>query len=166
MDAVRADLLERWRVEPGRLLVTGFSQGGSMVWDLACHRGRDYRAFVAVSGAFWEPLPERCEGGPVDLLHVHGTADPVVPMAGRAIRDTWRQGDVLQGLAVLRATDGCGGAARPVAMADGLACEAWDGCGSGRELLLCRHPEGHLMPEGWVRLAHDWLRRLVDGEAG
>lgn len=167
LGAVRADLLARWHVEPGRLLVTGFSQGGSMVWDLACHRGRDYRAFVAVAGAFWEPLPERCEGGPVDLLHIHGTADPVVPMAGRSIRGTWRQGDVLKGLAVLRAADGCPAAARAEPMAAGLSCEVWDGCGSsGRELRLCRHPEGHLMPEGWVRLAHAWLRRLIDEEGG
>ena len=36
MDAVRADLLARWPIEPNRILVTGFSQGGSMVWDLAC----------------------------------------------------------------------------------------------------------------------------------
>lgn len=166
MDAVRADLLTRWRVDPERLLVTGFSQGGSMVWDLACHRGGAYRAFAAVSGAFWEPLPERCEGGPVDLLHIHGTADPVVPMAGRAIRDTWRQGDVEQGLAVLRAADACADATRPEPMAAGLSCEVWDACGSGRELRLCRHGDGHVMPDGWVSLAHDWLDRLIEESGG
>ena len=107
MDAVRADLLARWPIEPDEILVTGFSQGGSMVWDLACQRGGDYGAFAAVSGAFWEPLPERCAGGPVDLLHIHGTTDRTVPMAGRPIGDRWRQGDVMQGLAVLRALDGC-----------------------------------------------------------
>ena len=99
MDAVRADMLARWPIEPNEILVTGFSQGGSMVWDLACQRGSDYGAFVAVSGAFWEPLPERCVGGPVDLLHIHGTTDRTVPMAGRPIGDRWRQGDVMQGLA-------------------------------------------------------------------
>lgn len=169
MDAVRADLLARWRVDPRRLLVTGFSQGGSMVWDLACRRGRDYRAFAAISGAFWEPMPKTCDGGPVDLLHIHGTADDVVPMAGRAIHDKWRQGDVLAGLGVLRRLDGCAADAAPRAApmdAPGLSCQVWDGCASGREIRLCRHDGGHLMPPGWVRLVHAWARALPDERGG
>ena len=166
MDQVRADMLARWPIAPDRILVTGFSQGGSMVWDLACHRGRDYRAFVAVSGAFWEPLPQRCDGGPVDLLHLHGTTDPVVPMSGRPIGEYWRQGDVLQGLAVLRAADGCASEPTFDDVEAGLYCEAWSNCASGRELRLCRHPGGHLMPEGWVHLAHGWARSLEAGEQG
>jgi polyhydroxybutyrate depolymerase len=167
MDDVRADLLARWPVDADRLLVTGFSQGGSMAWDLACHRGRDYRAFTAVSGAFWEPLPERCKGGAVDLLHVHGTDDGVVPMAGRPIGDQWRQGDVLAGMAILRDADGCPAApARAGTTATGLDCRIWDRCSSGRELRLCRHGGGHLMPEGWVGLAHAWARALPAAEEG
>jgi polyhydroxybutyrate depolymerase len=165
MDAVRADVLARWPVDPGRLLATGFSQGGSMVWDLACRRGRDYRAFAAIAGAFWEPLPENCDGGPVDLLHVHGTADPVVPMGGRWIRSTWKQGDVRAGLAILARTDGCRDEPERADL-PGLRCERWDGCGSGRELRLCLHDGGHLMPEGWVRLVHDWMRGLDQEERG
>ena len=91
-------MLARWPIDPDRILVTGFSQGGSMAWDLACRRGRDYRAFVAVSGAFWEPLPtalRRRAGRPAaHARHSRRT----VPMAGRPIGDRWRQGDVLQGL--------------------------------------------------------------------
>jgi polyhydroxybutyrate depolymerase len=166
LDAVRADLLARWRVDPDRTLVTGFSQGGSMVWDLACRRGRDYRAFAAISGAFWEPLPRSCDGGPVDLLHVHGTADPVVPMAGRWIRNTWKQGDVMEGLAVLRRADGCDAPPRPATMRADLRCEVWDGCASGREIELCRHEGGHVMPEGWVGLVHAWMRALPDERRG
>ena len=160
MDAVRADLLARWPVAPDAILVTGFSQGGSMVWDLACRRGRDYGAFVALSGAFWEPLPTHCAGGPVDLLHIHGTADGTVPMVGRAIGDRWRQGDVLRGLELLRATDGCPAAPARTEPAGVLSCQVWDGCSSGRELRLCEHDDGHMMPEGWVALAHAWARGL------
>jgi polyhydroxybutyrate depolymerase len=166
MDQVRADMLARWPIDPDRILVTGFSQGGSMVWDLACHRGRDYRAFVAVSGAFWEPLPQRCDGGPIDLLHLHGTTDPVVPMSGRRIGERWRQGDMLQGLAVLRAADGCPSKPTFDDVEAGLHCEVWSNCASGSELRLCRHPGGHLMPEGWVHLAHDWARGLEPREQG
>ena len=166
MDAVRADMLKRWPVAPDGILVTGFSQGGSMVWDLACRRGRDYRAFVAVAGAFWEPLPDRCTGGPIDLLHIHGTADRTVPMAGRAIGERWHQGDVLAGLGVLRALDGCAGHARPAPALGGMACRGWTGCSTGRELVLCEHPGGHAMPEGWVALAHAWARSLGPHRGG
>jgi polyhydroxybutyrate depolymerase len=129
------------------------------VWDLACRRGRDYGAFVAVAGAFWEPLPEQCTGGPADLLHIHGTADRTVPMAGRAIGERWRQGDVLRGLGVLRALDGCPAEPGATASLGGMDCRGWWNCASGRRLELCEHPGAHAMPEGWVALAHAWARK-------
>jgi polyhydroxybutyrate depolymerase len=161
MDAVRADMLARWPIEADRILVTGFSQGGSMVWDLACQRGAAYGRFAAVSGAFWEPLPERCPGGPFDLLHIHGTSDHTVPMTGRPIGDRWRQGDVLAGLAVMRARDGCGELPDRKVEAMGMACRVWNSCSSGRELRLCEHSGGHLMPEGWVGFVHAWARSVA-----
>jgi len=161
MGTVRRDLLARFPVDPGRLLVTGFSQGGSMVWELACHRGDAFAAaFAPVAGAFWEPLPEACQGGPVDLRHVHGTADGTVPLAGRAIRGQFRQGDVFRGMAVLRAANGCSAPAR-VEEVDGLRCEVWDGCVAGeRDLRLCLHGDGHILPEGWTAAIHAWARGL------
>ncbi len=161
MDAVRRDLLARFPVDPGQLLVTGFSQGGSMVWELACHRGSAFAvAFAPVAGAFWEPLPDACPGGPVDFRHVHGTADGTVPLAGRALRGQFRQGDVFRGMAVLRAANGCSAPAR-VEEAGGLRCEVWDACAAGgRELRLCLHGSGHILPEGWTVAIHSWARGL------
>lgn len=162
MDAVRADLLGRFRVDPARLLVTGFSQGGSMAWELACWRGRDYAAYAPIAGAFWEPLPAGCPGGPVALRHVHGLADRTVPMAGRVIAERFRQGDVRQSMAVLRQTNGCeADPARIEPEAGGLRCEVWDRCRSGRALRLCLHDGKHVLPEGWVAAIHAWARGLA-----
>ena len=36
LTAVRADAVERFGLDPSRILVAGFSRGGSMVWDVAC----------------------------------------------------------------------------------------------------------------------------------
>jgi polyhydroxybutyrate depolymerase len=161
MDAVRADLLDRLPIDTHRLLVTGFSQGGSLVWELACYRGRDYTAFAPIAGAFWEPLPASCPGGPIDLRHLHGTSDRTVPMAGRPIAVRFHQGDVLQSLAILRRAGGC--AEAPDRVGDepaGLVCDIWDRCSSGRELRLCLHGGEHIMPTGWVATIHRWARDL------
>ena len=159
MDRVRVDLMERFAVDGRWLLVTGFSQGGSMVWDLACYRGADYTAFAPVSGAFWEPLPGAC-ATPVHLRHEHGTTDGVVPMTGRAIRETFRQGDVQAGMAVWRAADRCDAAPDRVEVEGASRCEVWSTCRSGKELRLCLHTGGHTMPEGTVHRIHAWARGL------
>lgn len=72
-----------------------------MVWYLACHRPARFAAFAPIAGAFWEPLPERCTGPRPKLIHVHGTSDATVPLAGRTLRSGYRQGDVFRSLAIL-----------------------------------------------------------------
>jgi polyhydroxybutyrate depolymerase len=154
LDEVVADL--RARLPVGAVWVGGFSQGGSMVWDLACHRPGAWAGFLPVAGAFWQPLPERC-AGPVTLRHVHGMGDEVVPMAGRAIRRVFRQGDVLAGWAVLTA------AAGPPAGPDSALTQGDQTCRrrtttAGARLELCLHPGGHLMPVGWIAASQAFIR--------
>ena len=57
MDEVLADVKKRWPIDAKRIWASGFSQGGSMAWDIACYRGNEYTAFFPVAGAFWQPLP-------------------------------------------------------------------------------------------------------------
>jgi polyhydroxybutyrate depolymerase len=104
-DALRRDLIERFGVDPERIVAAGFSSGGMLVWHLACHRGNDYAGFIPLSGTFWAPLPERCPTTAVNLVHYHGTADPVVPLAGRPIGAS-RQGDVFEAMALFTAAGG------------------------------------------------------------
>lgn len=163
MDAVMADVHARWPVDAGRLWVTGFSQGGSMAWDMACYRGEEFTAFAPISGAFWTPLPETCPSGPVNLRHVHGTTDTVVPMAGRPIRQTYRQGDVMQGMAVWRQADGCPETPDAIERDGRLTCQVWRSCTSGRELQLCLHDGGHTPLPGWVEDAYRWVEHVSHG---
>ena len=69
---VVADAKRRWPVDKTKVIAAGFSQGASMVWDLACHAADDFAAFLPIAGGFWLPYPERCESGPVNLRHIHG----------------------------------------------------------------------------------------------
>jgi len=152
-------------IDRDRILMTGFSRGGSMVWDVACHRPRMARAYAPVGGAFWEPIPEVC-AGPVNLFHTHGWSDRTVPLEGRAVAGGTRvQGDAFVSLRVLRKTLGCS-----PQTPDTTAMEAegnlwfreWAHCPRGRiDLML--HPGGHSLPPGWLNRALDWFEaRLAD----
>jgi polyhydroxybutyrate depolymerase len=138
-DALRQALIDRHGVAPDRIVASGFSAGGMMVWHLACHRGRDYAGFVALSGTFWAPLPETCPTHAVDLIHYHGTEDTVVPLEGRPINQS-RQGDVREALALFTEQGGY----RPVASEPetGLACDLARN-DAGQRLELCLYPGGH-----------------------
>jgi polyhydroxybutyrate depolymerase len=161
--AVGEDLSRRFPVDRARLVAAGFSVGGSMVWDLACRAPGPYAAFAPVAGAFWEPLPDGCAAPARPLVHVHGTADGVVPLAGRPIGGgRWRQGDVEAGVRVLLRQHGCEPAPDRVEASPGGVCRVWDAgsCASGAGLLDCRHPGGHDVPEGWFDRTVDWVLSL------
>ncbi|HUS54728.1 MAG TPA: PHB depolymerase family esterase [Thermohalobaculum sp.] len=153
-------------IDRNRVLMTGFSRGASMVWDVACHMPKAARAYAPVAGAFWDPLPEACEG-PVDLFQTHGWTDKVVPLEGRSVAGgTLTQGDAFASLRILRDANDCDPQMPDTAPmeADGdLWFRNWTHCPGGRiDLML--HPGGHSVPAGWLERALDWFEaRLVDG---
>ncbi len=155
--AVLADAEGRLPIDDGRVYVGGFSQGSSMAWHLACLDQRDYAGFVAVSGAFWEPMPTSCPAPPRRLIHFHGFMDPVVPLEGRPIGDRWQQSDVFASLALLRREWGCTTMPEAMEIDATMRCRAWTGCTKGGELRLCLHDGGHAGPQGWAKTALDWL---------
>lgn len=164
---VMADVDERLPLQRERVLVSGFSQGGSMVWHLACFAGGDFRAFAPISGAFWRPHPESCSGEAVDLLHVHGFVDQVVPLEGRPIGERWHQGDVFEAMEQLRAVNRCGAMPdsfeieQATGTPEAIRCRQWTSCASKRELQLCLHDGGHLVPDGWLDRSIDWFEGLL-----
>ncbi len=166
--AFSAEILDdaaRRGIDRNRVLLAGFSRGGSMVWDILCRAPATARAYAAASGAFWEPLPIACEG-PVDLFHSHGWTDRVVPLEGRSFRGgTVVQGDVFAGLKLLRRANGCNPDTpdvTPVATEDGVWQRSWANCPGGRiDMML--HPGGHGLPKGWLTQALDWFEARLDG---
>lgn len=96
-DRLLQDVTNRFPIDPKRIMVTGFSAGGMMVWNLACHRSHRFAAFVPIAGTFWRPVPQTCTTPPTSIIHLHGDRDPTVPLAGRAIGRA-HQGDVAKTL--------------------------------------------------------------------
>jgi polyhydroxybutyrate depolymerase len=164
--AVVADARTHWPIDATRIVAAGFSQGGSMVWDLACHAAEGFAAFLPVSGDFWLPYPTRCESGPVNLRHIHGMNDKTVPMAGRTIRGRFTQGDIGKSFAILQQTDRCGTEADRIEPQGELKCWIWSSCASGKHLELCLHGDGHMMKPQWLRDGIAWALRLPAASGG
>ena len=91
------DAEKRFNIDRDRVLMTGYSIGGSNVSYLACREPEIAAAFAPVAGGFWRPHPEDC-AGPVKLLHTHGWRDQTVPLEGRPLGETpngrVEQGDI------------------------------------------------------------------------
>jgi polyhydroxybutyrate depolymerase len=159
---VLADAVARARVDPDRVLLSGFSRGGSMVWEVACLAPDFARAYAPASGGFWLPMTKDCVG-PVHMLHAHGFADKVVPLEGRKWRNaefgvTVSQADLWEGLQLWRRENGCPSNAAEHDVTDGLWRKRWK-CKRG-SLQLVLHKGGHGLPNGWIKMALDWFESL------
>jgi hypothetical protein len=88
-------------------------------------------------------------------------------MAGRTIFGRYTQGDVGKSFDILRAADAC--AAEPdrkvsetvQAWEGTLACQVWSSCGSGRQLELCTHADGHDMEPAFLHAGLIWAQQSL-----
>jgi polyhydroxybutyrate depolymerase len=155
--AVLGDAERRWPIEMDSVVAAGFSIGASMVWDLACYRAKQFTAFIPFAGGFWDPLPEKCDAGPVALRHTHGLHDSMVPLVGRPIMDgKFRQGDIFAGLQRWRAEDRCEAEPDHVDDEAGLTCTRWTQCEAPGEVELCLHDGDHSLTGPWLEAALRW----------
>ncbi|MDD9909931.1 MAG: prolyl oligopeptidase family serine peptidase [Ahrensia sp.] len=146
-ERLKADLMKRHGIDGDRIMVTGFSAGGMMTWELACRRGDLFAAYAPISGTFWAPVPPSCDTLPQPILHVHGTSDRVVPLLGRVIGPT-KQGEVPRALE-LAAPAQRFGAWRDVSGTDGLTCQQRS-MSLQNFVQFCTHPGGHSLNSAWV----------------
>lgn len=166
--AVLDDVEQRFPIDKSKILATGFSVGGSMVWYLACVMGGRFTAFAPVAGAYWEPLPDDCPSGPVALRHIHGLADKTVPMKGRSLRNgQFKQGDVLESFRRLRVRNGCPEEPDREEVMGMMTCRTWaaKSCASRKEAVLCLHPEDHYVNGQWVEDGFRWMTGLAKARA-
>ncbi|WP_373506239.1 PHB depolymerase family esterase [Aestuariivirga sp.] len=150
--AVADDATRRGNIERGRILLAGFSVGGSMVAYVACRTPEAFKGYAPVSGNFWKPEPKTC-AGPVNYLHTHGFRDTTMPIAGRSVGSGLRQANLLESLATLARASGCKDSEITVA-----ATRSWSGCQTNLRLVM--HPGGHSVPRFWADAAIDWFEGL------
>jgi polyhydroxybutyrate depolymerase len=152
--SVADDAAKRFNIDRSRMLLAGFSVGGSMVAYTACRYPSAFKGFAPVSGSFWQPQPTTC-AGPVNYLHSHGKSDTSMPLQGRVVGKGLRQGNVLQALDTFAAASGCNASEKS---ADGG--QRWTGCAAGRSVKIDMYPGGHSVPKGWAQRTIQWFESL------
>jgi polyhydroxybutyrate depolymerase len=161
MSGLLDDLARRFPLDSKRVVGSGFSQGASVIWEIACRGDGRFSAFVPVAGVWWQPMPKDCTAPPRPMLHIHGTADTVMPMTGRNLRDRWKQGDVMQAFATMRQVHACPSSPIVSQQLGSLSCSMENGCGSGKKLALCLHPGDHHTNPSWFMEVKGWLTSVL-----
>lgn len=103
------DLQRKLCIDPHRIFVTGFSNGGGISYFLACRLAGRIAAFAPVSGNFYA-IPGGCQPDrPVPMLDFHGTRDPLLPYNGIPSSEdpAWPLPSIPQWLQGWAAFDGC-----------------------------------------------------------
>ncbi|OBJ04990.1 esterase [Mycobacterium sp. 1482292.6] len=143
-------------VAPGHVFVTGMSNGGFMSNRLACDRADVFAAVAPVAGTLGVGVA--CNPSqPVAVWEAHGTADPLVPFKGGAVRgrgglshsisadtmvDKWRSADGCQGDPAMEALPD---------VRDGTVVHRYEstGCAANTEVVFYKIDRGgHTWPGG------------------
>ena len=75
-EAMIDDLVLAYSVDQRRVYACGYSNGGNLVWDLACLLSDRFAAVAAVAGNMFEWTYTSCTpASPTAVLTIHGTAD-------------------------------------------------------------------------------------------
>jgi polyhydroxybutyrate depolymerase len=74
-------------VDPKRVFVIGYSNGGFMAQRLACDVGDRIAGVISVAGASPSPAVPCAQNSALAVLEIHGDADPIVHYAGGTVFD-------------------------------------------------------------------------------
>ncbi len=137
----------RYCVDPGRVYVTGFSNGGGMANYLACHMAERVAAAVPISGNYY--FSANCHPArPISILEVHGVADDVVPYAGDPPKPgLWHLPPVTEWLQGWAKRDGCTTGPETFWRAADVTALRWTNCQGNVTVMHYRMEHGgHAIP--------------------
>jgi hypothetical protein len=111
-------------IDTSRIAIEGFSQGGAMVWTLACALPGKFRLAIVHSGGGL-PMPQSCE--PIPFFSALGTDG-----SGQGMSSDF-----------FARTNGCTVETLPSAPTGGHACTNYQGCDAGFPTRWCDYDAGH-----------------------
>lgn len=127
--AVVADIARNIGVDPRRVYATGMSNGGIMSYTLACNTDI-FAAIGPVAGVQLNPCQSPHQ---TSVMHIHGTADQVVPYAGGRGFQGMNFPPVAESDAFWRNVDRC---ENPAVTTNGAFTTATAGCADHRGVEL------------------------------
>jgi polyhydroxybutyrate depolymerase len=158
LDALIDDALVRYPIDPSRVYVAGFSNGGFMAHRYACERSERIAGAVSFAGDPWKDASRCKPRAPVTVLQVHGDADSVVTYGGGRPSDGAFRGPEFakaepypaarDGIAMWARLDGCSAPTDT----DGAREDTlhYGPCAQGTEVeLWTRHGQPHVL--AWSR---------------
>ncbi len=114
IDALLAELEEKYSIDNDRIYVCGFSMGGFMTTTLACELSDRITAIATVSGGMGNDFIEECDiPRKMPLLIMHGTTDDTYPYsAAEEMATYWNEHNACslyntESLPDIDPTDGC-----------------------------------------------------------
>ncbi|HEY2515771.1 MAG TPA: alpha/beta fold hydrolase [Polyangiaceae bacterium] len=171
LDALIDDAVARYPIDPSRVYVMGFSNGGFMAHRYACDRAERVAGVVAFAGEPWKDANKCHPKVPVTVLQVHGDADDIVRYQGGRASDSraFRSPEFARAGAFPAARDGIAmwgkldGCFSPTTTDDAHQEKLfYDGCAQGAEVQLwTRHGIGHTIDLSRPELESIWQLLLA-----
>jgi polyhydroxybutyrate depolymerase len=83
IDVLISQFQQNFNTNPNKQYLCGFSNGAFMSYKLACESDHCFAGIATVSGTMSDTVFTACSPSkPTSVLHIHGTADAVVPYIG------------------------------------------------------------------------------------
>jgi polyhydroxybutyrate depolymerase len=142
VSALLDELLATTCADPTRIFVTGISNGGFLTYRLACELAWRIAAIAPVAAGLGVTAcaPSRA----VPVLHIHGTADTLVPYYGAP---TYGWPSAASSVGFWTDFDACPTSSTTASYAGGVGCQRAAPCAGGSETRLCTVSSGgHTWP--------------------
>ncbi len=130
--AVVADVQSRLCIDRTRVYAMGMSNGGFMAYRLACEAADIFAAAASAVGVLGLAEGECNPSRPISFLHLHGTADSLVPYEGN---QAWP--GARESIDVLARKDGCIGPPEITLQQGAVTCESYTNCDGKADVTLC-----------------------------
>lgn len=164
--AVIEDVGTRFQVDPSRIFVVGYSNGGFLSLRMACEASDVVTGVVSVAGAAFDDFSRCPSGASVPVLQLHGTEDEVISFDGGRTRYGPYPG-ALETTARFARRNGCAssrtlGERLDLEQVEGSETvpEAWVGCPRTGAVELWRMEGVDHRPEfndRWIDVVYAWL---------
>lgn len=129
-------------IDPKRIYAVGYSQGGALVYRLACDMSDTFAAIASVSGPMEYSTCKPTQA--VSVIHVHGLADTLVPFSGGGGYDL---SPVEKGIDTWVELDNCTGSAKEEDEINGITHITYASCQAGTAVeLYTIDSGGHTWP--------------------